>query len=153
MFKNSGSGCTRCTVHCSSVHSFFTPETSARRSLLRQFRQRRDFSYYFAVCSPSATIFVFSLSVFARISLRNLQTIQFCWREAGIITVLHSTPVLSFCTVYFCLPLTAQIQQCRCTDPGPSPIKRSHSYSGRFHPVCSFQIVCVTFRPTEQVSV
>jgi hypothetical protein len=32
--------------------------------------------------------------------------------------------------------LTAQIQLCSCTDPGPSSTQRSHSYSGRFNPVC-----------------
>jgi hypothetical protein len=99
------------------------------------------------VCSPSATIFVFSLSVFARISLRNLQTIQFCWREAGVITVLYflTAPVLLIlhCLLPFsfnCADSTVQV-----TDPGPSPTQCSHSYSGRFNPIRSFQVVFVIF--------
>jgi hypothetical protein len=115
----------------------------------------RLFCIFFAVYSPSATIFVCFFSVFAQISLRNLQTIQFCWKQAGVITVLYSLKrqSFSFLNYYCCIPLTAQIQLCSFADPGPSSTQHSHSYSGRFNPVCSSRIVCVSFRPTEHFSV
>jgi hypothetical protein len=53
---------------CKNFSCYFAT-TSAHRFLLGQFRQREDFSSYFTVCSPSAKILVFSLSVFAQISL------------------------------------------------------------------------------------
>ncbi len=56
---------------------------------------------YFAVYGPAATILLFFFSVFAQISLRNLQTTQFCWREAGVITVLYFLHSSSYTTVPF----------------------------------------------------
>jgi hypothetical protein len=66
----------------------------------------------------------------------------------------HSTLFLIFVAPVFLQAhillyfLTTQIQQCRCTDPGPSSSQRSHCKSGRFNPVCSFRIVCciLTYR-------
>jgi hypothetical protein len=40
--------------------------------------------------------------------------------------------------LYLLYLLTAQIQQCRCTDPGPSSSQPFHSNSGNFNPVFSF---------------
>ncbi len=99
--------------------------TSIRRSLFRQFRQREDFLLLFRNVQPIGYTFCSFLSIFAQISLQNLQTIQFCWREAGVIIVLYFNfvaPVLfsNSCTAVLLYPLTAQIQLCSCTDPGPS---------------------------------
>ncbi len=97
-----------------SVHT----ETSARRSLLRQFRQCESFSPYFASTGISRSLlchfrqredffaaisqctapigynFVVFLSVFAQISLRNLQTIQFLLKRGRS---YHSTLLSFFC--------------------------------------------------------
>ncbi len=62
--------------------------------------------------------------------------------------LLHQNCTVVLCPCLLSL-LTTQIQQCSCTDLGPSPTQRSHSYSDRFNPVFLFWIVCVTFRPTE----
>ncbi len=141
-----------CTLHSHSSRRL--QEAHVTRSL--SFSPVRETISYFAVYGPAATIFFFFYSIFAQISLRNLQTTQFCWREAGVITVLNFFHLSSYTTVPFRVHillylLTAQIQQCRCTDPGPSWSQCFHSNSGRFYPIFLFWVVCVIFWPTENI--
>jgi len=129
------------------------------RSPLRRFRQRESASHYFASASvlslSLAPIFVCFLSVF-RTGFPSNPTNNSILLETGRSyhgTLFFKAPVLLILNYYCCIPLTAQIQLCSFADPGPSSTQHSHSYSGRFNPVCSSRIVCVSFRPTEHFSV
>ncbi len=54
-------------------------------------------------------LFLF-LSVFAQISPQNLETIQFCWTEAGVITVLYS--LILHTSLFSRTPCTAVLFNC-----------------------------------------
>ncbi len=113
---------------------YYFASTRVRHSPFCQFRQHEDFSLLFPSVWP---IGYNSLSIF-RSDFASKSTNKSILLDRG--WSYHSTLFLNVCCMTFVVPIllslfTTQIQQCSCTDLGPSPTQRSHSYSGCFNPV------------------